>query len=139
MTRKNDDYPKTDVVPPPGSPQYEVLRAIGFIEVCREDALAQTQTREELVSKKYDLLHRVIALKLLLLDTLFAKWMRFVAVGLGAVWVGMLISEKWPGKPMSWTAWGVSLAGAIVIFGAGLWIEAKQTCKVLREVEKKEE
>jgi len=138
MTHK-PDAPTTDVVPPPGSPQYEVLRAIGVIEVCREHAAAQAQTREELISKKYDLLHRIIDLKRLLLDTLFAKWMRLVGVGLGAFLMGALISEKWPGKPMSRAAWGVALASSIVIFGASLWIEAKQTCTVLKEVEKKED
>lgn len=138
MTRK-PDYPTTDVVPPLGSPQYEVLRAIGVIEVCREQEASQAQTHAELVTKKYDLLHRIIDLKVLLLDTLFAKWMRFGAVSLGALWAGMLVAEKWPGKPLSWDAWGVSLASAIIIFGTGLWIEAKQTCRVLKEVGKKED
>jgi len=139
MTTRKSDAPTTDVVPPPGSPQYEVLRAMGVMEVFREHATAQAQTREELVGKKYDLLHRIIDLKHLLLDTLFAKWVRFIGVSLGAMWVGALVAEKWPGKPLPWSAWGLSLAGAIVIFGASLWIEAKLTCTVLKEVEKKED
>jgi hypothetical protein len=128
------DYPQTDVVP--DGPRWAALEALSALEGTWDSAQGRRAARV----RELDLELRVLNLKSMLVECMFAKLTLLLCSTIGAFLLGTFLAMRFPGskQPLPWSTFILVVTLAVGLIVSGWRIVLNQWRDALNECDKKD-